>query len=443
MVTIVSDAADADAVAAYFDARDAAGGAMENGESDLSQAFDDVIAKQDSSTWHQVPLSNRQPGLATSGIDSYSGQLAYVAAVKPEWMDVEVVGVAEDAQTIEVVGGAEVAVAVADTVEFSLRSFTPMLIKFVRLLPASTAVKRKSWADAREVIVIDLNRRIFKSPLVFDLGTKAKIRAAAVAAAGRINELIRNCRPNKLSRGFDVAESLDRMSVKKLAIAFITFSSTNVQAAAARGEGKKRSKGAAVTLGVGRPAPPQPPAKPAPFHLGRPAPPQPLSRQAPPLPPAVPLSGQPPAAPPSDQQDRFANIVGMPSLEALMKLAELPNAWKQFLPIASEYCFTADDARRGSVVHSQPVFMQVSVNRALQQAKERGSPQRRLLLCAVPRARCPTTTSSESLWISSRVTPQRRSLGCRPVVTLGTTTLSRRGRSTRRVRMTSSSRAIL
>jgi len=43
MVTIVSDAADVDAVAAYFDARDAAGGAMEDVESDLSQAFDDVI----------------------------------------------------------------------------------------------------------------------------------------------------------------------------------------------------------------------------------------------------------------------------------------------------------------------------------------------------------------------------------------------------------------
>jgi len=64
-------------------------------------------------------------------------------SVEPEWTDIEVVGVAEDAQTTEgageteAVGGAEV--AVADTVEFSLRSFTPMLIKFVRLLPASTA----------------------------------------------------------------------------------------------------------------------------------------------------------------------------------------------------------------------------------------------------------------------------------------------------------------
>jgi len=169
------------------------------------------------------------------------------------------------------------------------------------------------------------------------------------------------------------------MSVKKLAIAFIAFSSAIEQAATATawGGGKKRSKWAAVTLGVGRPAPPQPPARSAPFRLGRPAPPQPLSRQAPPQPPAAPLSGQPPAALLSGQQDRFANIniVEMPSLEALMKLAELPNAWKQFLPIASEYCFTAADARRGSVVHAQPVFMQVSVNRALQQAKERGSPQ--------------------------------------------------------------------
>jgi len=105
VVTIVSDVADADAMAAYFDARDTAGGAMEDGESDLSQAFGDVIAKkQDSSTWHQVPLSNRQLGLVTSGIDSYSGQLAYVAAVEPEWTGIEVVGVAEDAQTIEGAG---------------------------------------------------------------------------------------------------------------------------------------------------------------------------------------------------------------------------------------------------------------------------------------------------------------------------------------------------
>ena len=126
VVTIVSDVADADAVAAYFDVRDAAGGAMEDSELDLSQAFDDVIAKQDSSTWHQhqVPLSNRQLGLVTSGIDSYSGQLAYVVAVEPEWMDIEVVGVAEDAQTVEWAGGAEVVggaeAAVADTVEFSV-----------------------------------------------------------------------------------------------------------------------------------------------------------------------------------------------------------------------------------------------------------------------------------------------------------------------------------
>jgi len=167
------------------------------------------------------------------------------------------------------------------------------------------------------------------------------------------------------------------MSVRKLAIAFIAFSSASEQAATAtaRGGGKKRSKWAAVTLGVGRPAPPQPPARPALFRLGRPAPPQPLSRQAPPQPPAAPLPSQPPAAPLSGQQDRFAHIVGMPSLEALMKLAESPNAWKQFLLIASEYCFTAADARRGSVVHAQLVLKQVSVNRALQQAKERGSPQ--------------------------------------------------------------------
>jgi len=261
--------------------------------------------------------------------------------------------------------------------EFSLRSFTLMLIKFVRLLPASTAVKRESWDDVREVI--DLDRRIFKSPLALDFGTKAKIRAAAVVAAGRIDKLIRNCCPNKLSRSFDVAESIDRMSVKKLAIAFIALGSTSEQATAARGRGKKRSKGkgAAVTLGVGLPVPalPQPPNRPAPFCLGRPAPPQPLSRQAPPQPPAAPLARQPPTAPPYGQTDRFAHIIGMPSLEALMSLAESPNAWKQFLPIGLEYCFTAADARRGSVVHAQPVFMQASVNRALQQAKERGSPQ--------------------------------------------------------------------